>query len=128
MPTALKNPTALTVKYGTTTSFTYDGSAAKTLSIKAGNNISVTGDTSGNITITAAYSNATTGAAGLMSATDKAKLDGIATEANKYTLPVATTTTLGGVKSGTDITVDSNGNVSIKDDSHNHIIDNIDGL
>lgn len=43
-------------------------------------------------------------------------------------VPVATSTALGGVKSGTDITVDSNGNVSVKDDSHNHIISNVDNL
>lgn len=35
---------------------------------------------------------------------------------------------LGLIKSGTDITVDPSGNVSVKDDSHNHIIGNIDGL
>jgi hypothetical protein len=44
-----------------------------------------------------------------------------------YTLPVASTS-LGGVKSGTDITVDGTGNVSVVDDSHNHITSNIDGL
>lgn len=43
------------------------------------------------------YNNATTSAAGLMSGADKAKLDGIAENANNYTLPTATTTTLGGV-------------------------------
>ena len=32
------------------------------------------------------------------------------------------------VKSGTDITVDSSGNVSVNDDSHNHVISNVDGL
>lgn len=37
-------------------------------------------------------------AAGLMSSKDKIKLDGIATGANKYTLPVASATTLGGIK------------------------------
>ena len=41
---------------------------------------------------------------------------------------VATESTLGLVKSGTDITVDSNGNVSVNDDSHNHTIANVDGL
>ena len=50
------------------------------------------------------YSNATTSAAGLMSAADKTKLDGIATGANKYTLPTASKTTLGGVKTGSDVT------------------------
>ena len=59
--------------------------------------------------------------------TEKNKLAGIATNANNYSLPVASTA-LGGVKSGTDITVDKNGNVSVNDDSHNHIISNIDGL
>ena len=44
------------------------------------------------------------------------------------TYGVATSSALGLVKSGTDITVDSSGNVSVKDDSHNHIISNIDGL
>ena len=46
------------------------------------------------------YSSATTSSAGLMSAADKTKLDGIAAGANKYTLPVATTSALGGVRIG----------------------------
>lgn len=41
------------------------------------------------------------------------KLDGIATGANNYALPVATTSVLGGVKSGTDIAVDASGNVTV---------------
>lgn len=41
---------------------------------------------------------------------------------------VATSSTLGLVKSGTDITVDSSGNVSVNDDSHNHVVSNVDGL
>ena len=47
---------------------------------------------------------------------------------NTATYGVATSTTLGLVKSGTDITVDSSGNVSVNDDSHNHVISNIDNL
>ena len=70
----------------------------------------------------------TTTKEGLMSAADKVKLDGIDTNANKYTLPVASATVLGGVKSGTDISVDASGNVSVVDDSHNHVIGNVDGL
>lgn len=70
---------------------------------------------------------ATTSVNGFMSSTDKTKLDGVAVGANNYTLPVATAT-LGGVKSGTDITVDASGNVSVNDDSHNHVISNVDGL
>lgn len=44
------------------------------------------------------------------------------------TYGVATSSALGLVKSGTDITVDSSGNVSVNDDSHNHVISNIDNL
>lgn len=49
--TSLKNPYSLTVKGNGTQSFIYDGSGAKTLNIKAGTNVSVSSDTSGNITI-----------------------------------------------------------------------------
>lgn len=49
--TSLKSPYSLTVKGNGTQSFTYDGSGAKTLNIKAGTNVSVSSDTSGNITI-----------------------------------------------------------------------------
>lgn len=41
---------------------------------------------------------ASTSADGLMSKEDKAKLDGVASGANNYTLPAANTTTIGGVK------------------------------
>lgn len=47
---------------------------------------------------------------------------------NNTTYGVATSAALGLVKSGTDITVDTSGNVSVNDDSHNHVISNIDGL
>ena len=46
------------------------------------------------------YSDATASRAGLMSTTDKSKLDGIAASANNYSLPIATTSVLGGVKIG----------------------------
>ena len=42
--------------------------------------------------------NATTSTSGLMSSTDKTKLDGVATNANNYTLPNASDTVTGGVK------------------------------
>lgn len=54
------------------------------------------------------YGVATTGSNGLMSASDKAKLDGIATGANKYTHPSYTTRSSGLYK----ITVDATGHVS----------------
>lgn len=41
---------------------------------------------------------------------------------------VATSSTLGLVKSGTDITVDSSGNVSVNDNSHKHTVSNISDL
>ena len=44
-----------------------------------------------------------------------------------YTLPAANGTTLGGVKSGGDVTIAS-GTITVNDDSHNHVISNVDGL
>jgi len=49
----------------------------------------------------------------------KDKLDGIEASANNYSLPVAGSS-IGGVKSGTDISVDASGNVSVNNDSHTH--------
>lgn len=49
------------------------------------------------------YAAATTSTAGLLSAADKTKLDGIATGANKYSLPTASST-LGGVKTTSTVT------------------------
>ena len=62
------------------------------------------------------YSAATTSSDGLMSAADKAKLDGIVAEANKYTLPAASADTLGGVKIGY---TESGKNYPVKLDSDN---------
>ena len=58
------------------------------------------------------YGVASSSANGLMSAADKAKLDGIASGANKYTLPTASSSTLGGVKTGVNIT-NSSGTISL---------------
>ena len=97
LPTSLKNPNSLTVKGNGTSSFTYDGSSAKTLNIKAGTNVSVTSDTSGNITISSTdtnttYSAATQSAAGLMSAADKKKLDGVTDSADAVSFTQSLTT------------------------------------
>lgn len=63
-------------------------------------------------------SEATTSTPGLMSAADKVKLNDIAEKANNYTLPVAKSDVLGGVKSGGDFTVNSStGVVTIKHQS-----------
>lgn len=53
------------------------------------------------------HGGATQNAAGFMSAADKKKLDGIAEGANKYSLPTATSSVLGGVKTGANITNNS---------------------
>ena len=58
------------------------------------------------------YDDATQSAAGLMSAADKTKLDGIDSGANAYTLPTANASTLGGVKVGSNIT-NSSGTISL---------------
>ncbi|MBR1645902.1 MAG: hypothetical protein IJ685_03895, partial [Selenomonadaceae bacterium] len=58
------------------------------------------------------YSDATTSASGLMSASDKAKLNGITANANNYTLPTANATQKGGVKIGSGISV-SSGKISV---------------
>ena len=62
------------------------------------------------------YSNATTSTSGLMSNTDKSKLDGIASNANNYSLPTASSSTLGGVKIGDNISINS-GTISVTVDS-----------
>lgn len=78
--------------------------------IKIGDYLTISSDgkLSGNYSIVTQQIN------GLMSAADKAKLDGIAENANNYTytLPIASSTVLGGVKIGTNITI-SDGKISV---------------
>lgn len=93
-------------------------SKTDTLTFVAGSNITLTPDaTNDKITIAATnttYNAASQSTAGLMSAADKQKLDGIATGANNYTytLPAATSSALGGVKIGSNIT-NSSGTISL---------------
>ena len=70
---------------GTTTTFTFNNLKGEK------------GEKGTNATTTAI---ATTSANGLMSKEDKTKLNGIASGANKYVLPTASASTLGGVKIG----------------------------
>lgn len=56
---------------------------------------------------------ATSSVSGLMSTGDKAKLDGIAANANNYTLPIATNKVLGGIKIGAGLSTNSDGTVSV---------------
>lgn len=92
------------------------------LKLKAGSNVTLSADTSNKvITINAndtTYSAATKDAPGLMSAKDKAKLDGIAEKANNYSLTPATSTSLGGVKVPADsgITLSPDGNITLTKD------------
>ena len=73
-----------------------------TLTLAAGSNVTITPNTTDDmITISATdtkYSNATTGTSGLMSATDKAKLDGITTSADSVSFSRSLTS---GTKVGT---------------------------
>lgn len=62
------------------------------------------------------HSVASSSASGFMSAADKQKLDGIAAGANKYTLPAASSTALGGMKIGYK---ESGKNYSVKLDDNN---------
>lgn len=50
---------------------------------------------------------------GLMSKEDKAKLDGVAAQANKYTLTAATPSALGGVNQAAKVN-DASGTVSVE--------------
>lgn len=61
---------------------------------------------------------ATTSAAGAMSSADKSKLNGIAANANNYTLPKASASTLGGIKVGNNLSIDANGVLSASDSTY----------
>ena len=89
---------------------TTDNNTTYTLK-KDGNTITLIGSDGSKSNVTDAnttYSVASTSANGLMSASDKAKLDGIATGANRYTHPSYTARSSGLYK----VTVDSTGHVS----------------
>ena len=80
--------------------------------------------TSGTITTqdtNTTYSTATQSANGLMSASDKKKLDGIATSANAYSLPTASASVLGGVKVGSGLSISSGVLSSINAIGNNYI-------
>lgn len=90
---------------------TYSQATADTLGLVKigytanGKNYPVLLDADGKMYVAVPWTNTTYNAAtvdnpGLMSITDKAKLDGIAENANNYSLPAATSAALGGVKQG----------------------------
>lgn len=92
------------------------------ITVVAGNNVTLTPDASNKkYTISATdttYSAASASADGLMSKEDKAKLDGISAEANKYELPTASDAVLGGIKVGTNLSIDANGVLSATDTTY----------
>lgn len=96
---------------------TDDNTYRNQIRLVGGGATTVTSDANGNITISSTdnnttYSAATTSANGLMTAAMVTKLNGIATGANAYSLPTATSSVLGGVKIGSNITV-SSGTISL---------------
>jgi len=59
---------------------------------------------------------------------DKTKLNGIADNANNYSLPTAATGTLGGIKVGTNLSIDVNGVLSSTGTTYNNATTNDAGL
>lgn len=97
---------------------------------KSGSTITLTGSDGSTQSVSdsnTTYSAATQSANGLMSSTDKAKLDGIATGANNYSLPTASSSTLGGVKVGTNLSI-SNGVLSATDTTYSAATQSAAGL
>ena len=94
------------------------------ITVVAGNNVTLTPDAANKkYTISAkdtTYSTASASADGLMSKEDKAKLDGISEEANKYELPTASDAVLGGIKVGTNLSIDANGVLSATDTTYDN--------
>lgn len=86
-------------------------------SISFNNGRGITGTSINNTIVNLGSINeATDSSDGLMSANDKAKLDGIAVGANKYVLPVASAATLGGIKLGSGLSAATDGTVSVSSD------------
>lgn len=73
------------------------------------------------------HNDATTSTAGFMSSSDKSKLNGIAANANNYSLPTASSSTLGGVKVGTNLSI-SNGVLSATDTTYGVATTSANGL
>lgn len=68
------------------------------------------------------YSDATTASAGLMSVADKIKLNGIEDNANNYSLPIASTSSLGGIKVGSYLDIAQDGTLSVSSVGHTQTI------
>ena len=99
--------------------YEFDGSAARYLNIKSGDNVKF-GTEDGELVISGNYQNATTAASGLMSSSDKSKLDNIAAnaEVNQNTFAnVKVGDTTVGAESKTDtLEIEAGTNVTIAAD------------
>lgn len=85
--------------------------------IKVGTNLSI--DANGVLSATdTTYSVATGSADGLMSSSDFTKLAGIEANANNYSLPTAASDTLGGIKVGTNLSINASGVLSATDTTY----------
>ena len=94
--------------------------------VKVGTNLSI--DDNGILSATdTTYGAATLFTDGLMSGYDKGKLDGIAINANNYSLPTASSSTLGGVKVGTNLSI-SNGVLSATNTTYGTATTSANGL
>ena len=93
--------------------------------VKIGDNLSMEGEVLNAKDTT--YSDATQSVSGLLSASDKKKLDGIASGANAYTLPAASETELGGVKVGENLSI-SEGKLNAKDTTYSDATQSASGL
>jgi hypothetical protein len=95
--------------------------------IKVGTNLSI--DADGVLSADAqAYADVTATASGLMTPEDKVKLDSIASGANAYTLPIASSSKLGGIKVGSNLSIDDNGILSAKDTTYGNATASAAGL
>ena len=103
------------ITYGTTSNTAYEGSSGKILETNLDNHLTDEDAHGYNTKI----NNEIVRAKNAENSLSTNKLD-------KTT--VATSSTLGLVKSGTDITVDASGNVSVNDNSHKHTVSNISDL
>ena len=74
------------------------------------------------------YSKATASSDGLMSKEDFSKLAGIAAGANNYSLPTASASVKGGIKVGTNLSIDTNGVLSAKDTTYSAATTSANGL
>ena len=116
----LKNDTVTVVRPSditTTTTTVGIDTIERNYRVQSNGNIQADADDSMGSTITLPA--ATASKAGVMTSADKTKLDGIAVNANNYTLPTASLTTLGGIKTGYNTSATSKQYAVLIDDNGN---------